>query len=79
MQAQQEAEAAAEAATAAKDCAVQLSAEQLQRLKERNNELVQRRVEAASAKQREEEERVARLEALQEQVCCTDCKLDTAS
>ncbi|KAA6427414.1 MAG: hypothetical protein FRX49_02078 [Trebouxia sp. A1-2] len=68
LKAQQDAEAAAEAATADRDCTVKLSAGQLQRLKERNHMFVQRRIEAVLAKQREQEEHAARLEALQDQV-----------
>jgi len=70
VQAQQDAEAAAEAAVAAKQSAAKLDPGQLQRLKERNHELMQCKSEAAAAKQREEEERVARVAALQQQVGC---------
>ncbi len=68
-QAQQDAEAAAEAAAADRDSTVKLSVGQLQRLKERNHMFMQRRTEAVFAKQREQEEHAARLEALQDQVC----------
>jgi len=68
-QAQQDAEAAAEAAAADTDSTLKLSAEQLQRLKERNHMFVRRRTEAAFAKQREQEERAAKLETLKDQVC----------
>ena len=45
-----------------------LDPEQLHRLKQRNQELMQRRAEAAAAKQQEEEKRLSRLHAVQEQV-----------
>ena len=69
-QAQQDAEAATEAEAAARESTVKLSPGQLQRLRDRNQELIQRKAQGAAAKQREEEERVARLEAIQDQVCC---------
>ncbi|DBA97192.1 TPA: hypothetical protein ACH3X1_014951 [Trebouxia sp. C0004] len=68
LKAQQDAEAAAEAAAADRGSAVKLSAEQLQRLKERNHMFMQRRTEAAFVKQREQEERAAQLETLKVQV-----------
>ena len=71
-QAQQDAEAAteAEAEAVARESTVKLSPGQLQRLRDRNQELIQRKAQGAAAKQREAEERVARLEAIQDQVCC---------
>ena len=67
LQAQQDA-AAAEAAVAAEHSTRKLDPGQVQRLKARNEELMQRRLEATSAKVQEELEREARLTAIQEQV-----------
>ena len=69
LQAQQDA-AAAEAAVSAEHSTSRLHPGQLQRLKARNEELMQRRVEAASAKVREQHDREARLAAMQERVGC---------
>ena len=65
---QHEAEAAKEAAAEDGKAAARLSPGQLQRLKERNEQLMQRKLEAASHQQRQEEERIVRTEMLQEQV-----------
>ena len=46
-----------------------LDPEQLHRLKQRNQDLIQRKAEAAAAKQQQEEKRLSRLHAIQEQVC----------
>ena len=79
LQAQQDAEAAAEAAAIAKQASARLSPGQLQRLKARNQDLMQRRAVAASAKQRKADERVSRLEAIQEQViAATQCAVTGA-
>ena len=71
MQAEQEEQAAAQAETSAS----RLNAGQLQRLKQRNQELMQRKAEAAAARRQETDQRLARLHAIQEQVrvcrCCT--------
>ena len=68
LQMRQELEAAKETSTADGRAAPKLSLSEVQRLKERNEQLMQRRLEAASQKQRQEEERIVRTEMLQEQV-----------
>ena len=65
----QQAEAAAQKALSPEPSASKLDAGQLQRLKQRNHELMQRKAEAAAAKQQQEETRLARLQAMQDQVC----------
>lgn len=68
MQAQQDAQAAAQAALASDQPVSRLDFEQLHRIKQRNHELMQRKKETTAAKQHEEEERLSRLHAIQEQV-----------
>ena len=80
LQMRQEMEAAKEASAADGRAAPRLSPSQVQRLKERSEQLVQRRLEAATQKQRQEEERIVRTEMLQEQVqqhgiCCIYAEL----
>lgn len=64
----EEAQVAREGSSDDNNAAAKLSTAQLQRLKERNEQLMQRRLEAAAQKQRQEEERLVRTEMLQEQV-----------
>ena len=68
MQIQQEAAAAREAASENGKAAARPSPGQLQRLKERNEQLMQRKLEAAAQKHWQEEDRIVRTEMLQEQV-----------
>lgn len=77
LQMTEEAEAAKKASSEERKAAPKLSPAQLQRLKERNDQLMQRKLEAAAQKQRQEEERVVRTEMLQEQVQhqLTACRL----
>lgn len=77
-------EAAKETSAADGRAASKLSLSQMQRLKERNKQLVQRRLEAATQKHRQEEERIVRTEMLQEQVqqhgiCCIYTELQLAT
>lgn len=46
---------------------------QVHRIQQRNHELMHRRVETAAAKQHEEEQRLSRLHAIQEQVILIVC------
>lgn len=68
LQMAEEAQVAREGSSDDNNAAAKLSTAQLQRLKERNEQLMQRRLEAALLKQRQEEERIVRTEMLQEQV-----------
>ncbi|KAL3149357.1 hypothetical protein ABBQ32_002160 [Trebouxia sp. C0010 RCD-2024] len=68
LKAQQDAQAAAQAALASDQPVSRLDFEQLHRIKQRNHELMQRKKETTAAKQHEEEERLSRLHAIQEQV-----------
>ena len=71
MQMQQDAEAAAQAELSAEQSTIKLDPGQLQRLKQRNHELMQRKVKAKAAEQQQEERRLARLQDIQEQVGVT--------
>ena len=68
MQAQEDAEAAAQAELSAEQSTSKLDPGQLQRLKQRNHELMQRKAKAKAAEKQQEEKRLARLHEIQQQV-----------